>query len=140
MKKAAFIFLLLMFILSACSTESGPVIPDDPPTQEELEDLLGDWEGLTETSTGLLDQINLTFYSYHDNIFATVYLNNTYVDEVSVDYDGDRVFFFSYDLQGEYGEFDGIIDHVNLIFSGSFLVQSGISTREGTFVIYKLSS
>lgn len=127
-----------MLSMAGCSTDpSQPWQPIHPPTEEEIDNLVGDWEGLTETTTGLLDLLNLTFYRYHDHIMVTVYLNNAYVDDVNVQYDGDRIWFASYNMSGEYGEFDGTIDHENFLIAGSFMVQWGISTREGTFVVYK---
>ena len=130
-------FFILVFAAGCANTTTAPYVPPDPPTPEELADLLGDWEGLSETTTGLLDLINLTFYESNDNIIVTVYLNDTYVDDVYVDYNGDRVYFSSYSLIGDFGEFDGVIDHEELVYTGVFYIQTGLSSREGTFVIYK---
>lgn len=129
--------LVAVFPISCAGNDTGPYIPTDPPTADELANLLGEWEGLTETNTGLLDLLTLEFYQRNNYIRVTVYLNNTYVDEAFVDYDGDRVRFYTSNFLGDYAEFDGYIDHNNLIYSGSFFVQFGISTRSGTFLLYK---
>jgi len=133
-----FFLILMMLSISCAGGGTTPYIPPDPPTADELADLLGEWEGLTETSTGLLDLLHLEFYEYNTYLRASVYLNNNYVDEASVEYDGDRVRFYTADFIGDYAEFDGYINHEDLIYSGSFYVQMGISTRTGTFELYKL--
>ena len=131
--------LLLFLGLAGCAGgATTPYIPPDPPTQQELDDLIGRWSGLTESETGLFDQLDLRFYMDSSNVMATVYLNNTYVDDVHVQYDGDRVIFASYSLMGDYGEFDGLIDHVRFTYIGSFYVQVGLSTTEGTFILNKV--
>jgi hypothetical protein len=139
MKKIALI-LALMFVWSyagCANLGSGPDIPPDPPTQEELADLVGNWSGLTETTSDLWDKIDLEFYEFNDNLLVTFYLNDTYVDDIHVQYDGDELGFSSNNVMGEYGEFNGIINHDELIITGDFFYQSGISTTEGTFVVYK---
>jgi hypothetical protein len=132
------LLVLTSLSLSCAGGDNFPPIPPDPPTQEELADLLGEWQGLTESSTGLLDLLNLEFYEYSSYVKVTIYLNNTYIDDVFAEYDGDRVRFYSSDLLGDYGEFDGYINHENLVYSGTFYVQTGISTKTGTFELYKL--
>ena len=131
------IFLLTLACIGCSAGGSTPYIPPDPPTADELADLIGEWEGLTETDTGLLDLLHLNFFEHAQYIQVTVYLNNNFVDEPFVEYDGDRVRFNASNLWGDYAEFDGTIDHENLIYSGSFYVQMGISQRSGTFELYK---
>lgn len=140
MRKTILYVLLLFVLLSAgCATDgTTPYVPVDVPTQEELDHLLGNWSGLSETTNGLLDKVDLSFYEYNENVLVSIYLNDTYIYDAHVEYDGDNIRFSSYNITGDFGEFDGVIDHVQLIFTGTFYYQSGISFSEGTFVIDKL--
>ncbi len=132
------LFLLVLVLAGCASTGTTPYIPTDLPTQEELDNLLGNWSGLSETTTGLLDKVDLSFYEYNENVLVSIYLNDTYIYDAHVNYDGDHIKFSLYNISGDYGEFDGIIDHDYFIFTGMFFYQSGISITEGTFVIDKL--
>ena len=139
--KPIYILCILAAILafSGCATGgTGPYVPPDLPTADEIKDLVGEWEGLTETDTGLLDLLHLNFYQHAGYIQVTVRFDNNYVDDVYVEYDGDRVMFTSSNLWGDYADFDGTIDHTNLIYSGSFYAQMGTSERTGTFSLNKL--
>ncbi len=132
------LFLLLLLAAGCATTSTTPYIPVDVPTQEELDHLLGNWSGLSETTTGLLDEVDLSFFENNENILVSIYLNDTYIYDAHVEYDGDNILFSSYNITGDFGEFDGVIDHAQLVFTGTFYYQSGISFSEGTFVIDKL--
>jgi len=141
MIKQIFIFCILtpiLFIFGCATGGTSPYIPPHLPTPDEIRDLVGEWEGLTETDTGLVDLLHLNFYQHGDYIQVSVYLNNSYVDDAFIEYDGDRVRFTASNLWGDFADFDGTIDHKNLIYSGSFYVQMGISERTGTFSLNKL--
>ena len=134
--------ILLTYALIGCSTDdSNPYIPQNLPTEEELDHLYGNWQGTSTTISGsfeLIDKIYIQFYEYNNHVNATFYLNDTYVDEVYVDYDGDLIWFSSSNIFGDYGEFSGQIDHYNLEINGTFFYQSGIDYKDGTFEIMKL--
>lgn len=132
------LFLLVLIIAGCATSETTPYVPTDQPTQQEIDNLIGNWTGLSETDTGLLDKVDLSFYEYNENILVSIYLNNTYIYDGHVFYDGDHVRFSLYNIAGDYGEFDGVIDHGTFVYSGIFYYQSGISITEGTFYIDKI--
>ena len=132
------IMLVLLSVSGCANNPAAPYVPPDPPTQEELDHLLGDWFGYSDSYSGLTDQLDLVFYEYSENLMVTFYLNNTYIDDLHVEYDGDHVMFSSFSIMGQYGEFDGIMDHESLTIMGEYYFQDGFSITDGTFEVNKL--
>ncbi|MFH1514851.1 MAG: hypothetical protein ABIG42_05255 [bacterium] len=133
------IFIIVFLSVAGCANNTTtPYVPPDTPTQEEIDDLVGDWFGYSDTYTGLTDQLDLVFYETAGNLMVTFYLNNTYIDDLHVEYDGDNVRFTSFSILGQYGEFVGIIDHSTFNIRGEFFYQDGFTITDGTFEVNKL--